>query len=235
MRPKNDRAGVKMNKPTLFQLLVAKVLEQLNSRSSVRDAYHSHGSSFRGLNPSNKGVGGATPFESGLGRQALRLFELAPEVVFIVSEPFTMEYFLDEKVYRYTPDYLLHLRDGRRVVVEVKYRKAANSEFNRRRFAAIREILEAAEVIFAVLTEESLCSPILQRNMSLVERHNHLDVPAVALGQILGHLRHGSIRLGLLVDLIGCRATVMATIAQGHITTDFRSAELTDNSLMRRV
>ncbi|SMF08358.1 TnsA endonuclease N-terminal domain-containing protein [Pseudogulbenkiania subflava] len=214
--------------------LATKVITQLNNLIPVRDAYHLHGHSYRGLHQSSKGVDGTIPYESGLSRDGLRMFDLASQVVMIVSEPFTMEYRLDGEFLTYTPDYLLHLRDGRRAVVEIKWKKDADSEYNQRRFKAIREVLEAADVLFAVFSEDILRSPILQRNMSLLERHRHRIISPMVVGQILGHLRLGNMRLGELVRRIGCRHTVLAVLAQGLIATDLRKTDLTDASLVRR-
>lgn len=233
MRPTVTEREYKMISFNLDELAI-KVCEQLNNPCPVRDAYHRHGHSYRGLHQSSKGVDGSLPHESGLSKDGLRMFDLASQVVMIVSEPFTMEYVLDGELLTYTPDYLLYLRDGRRAVVEIKWKKDADSEYNQHRFKAIREVLEAAGVLFAVLSEGILRAPTLQRNMSLLERHKHKVIPAVVVGQILGHLRIGNMRLGELVDRIGCRHTVLAALAQGIIATDLRRTVLTDASLIRR-
>ncbi|KUM02983.1 TnsA endonuclease N-terminal domain-containing protein [Chromobacterium subtsugae] len=62
----------------------------------------------------------------------------------IIPEPFALDYELDGEAHSYTPDFLLHLRDGRRAVVEIKYQAEANTPENQRRFQVIAPLIESA-------------------------------------------------------------------------------------------
>jgi len=211
------------------------IQELLDSTTPVREAFHLHGCSYRGYFPSNKGVHGLPiSFESGLAHDALRLFELAPEVTLVVPEPGCLHYRLNGKASSYTPDYLLHLRDGSRAIVEIKYAIEAERPANQARFQRIGQLAEQAKALFAVLTERQLRPPILQRNLSLLESHRHLPVSRQAQERLFHRLRTAEATLGSLAIELG-RGTVLAAIAQGVITTNFRSNPITDRSLIRRV
>lgn len=212
---------------------VLTLRELLNSTTPTRDVVHRYGCSYRGFFQSTKALEGPIPFESGLARDALRMFELAPEVVMIVHEPFVLHYAQDREIRRYTPDFLLFLRDGRRAVVEVKWQKEADQPHNQYRFKNIGEQIASAGAMFAVLTEITLRTTTLQQNMSLLERHKRRDIPPAIIGKLLGVLRDGSIRLGSLAGQLGCYEIVLAAIGQGILAVDLRS-ELTDNTLIRR-
>ncbi|VEB41065.1 TnsA endonuclease N terminal [Chromobacterium violaceum] len=60
------------------------------------------------------------PFEQLLERDALYLFDFAPQIADIREQPFKFQYAMSNKVRRYTPDYALTMRDGSILIVEVK-------------------------------------------------------------------------------------------------------------------
>lgn len=216
------------------ETLLATVCEQLNSTQPVRNAFHMHGyNTYRGLYPSSKGVDGTIPYESALAKEAIRLFDLAPEVVMIVPEPFALNYELDNEVRRYTPDFLLHLRDGKRAVIEVKYLAEANLPVTQRRFQSIRHLLEAAGALFAVLTEETLRAKVLQHNLALVESQRHRHLSSATLASLFQHLRHGPTTMEELSRAVGDRRLVLAAIGQNFLAVDLRKPILA-STLIRR-
>ncbi|WP_159875963.1 TnsA endonuclease N-terminal domain-containing protein [Aquitalea denitrificans] len=202
------------------ETLLADIHQLLNSTHPVRDAFHIQGNSYRSWFPSRKGFDGPIPAESGLAADALRLLDLAPEVVMIVPEPFTLSYELDNEVRRYTPDFLLYLRDGRRAVIEVKWKKEAGLSDNKRRFEVIRTIFEAVGALFAVLTEETLRAPVLRQNMSLVESQKNRQLPVNTIETILKCLGDGPIPLGELTTAVGDQRIVLAAVYQGIVALD---------------
>ncbi|MDE1715501.1 TnsA endonuclease N-terminal domain-containing protein [Chromobacterium amazonense] len=215
------------------EALLARVTELLNSTRAVRDAFHIQGSSYRSWFPSRKGFDGPIPAESGLAADALRLLDLAPEIVMIVPEPFTLSYELDNEVRRYTPDFLLYLRDGRRAVIEVKWQKEADLPANKRRFEAIGAIFEAVGALFAVLTEVTLRAPVLRQNMSLVESQRHRSLPVNTIETILKCLSDGPVPLGELTAAVGDRRIVLAAVYQGIVALDLFKP-MSANALARR-
>lgn len=208
--------------------------DQLNSTTSVRNAVHRHGSSYRGFIQSDKGPNGSIPFESGLARDAVRLFDLAPEITLIVAEPTTIQLDHNARLTTYTPDYLLYLRDGGRAFVEVKPEREASSPHHQERYTQIASLIEAAGCMFAVLTERVLRATVLQQNMALLEQHKHRPIPPAILRKLQQFLREAR-QLKALVENIGCRDTVLAAIAQGHVRTDIRHSTLTDATLLRSI
>lgn len=215
------------------EVLLSTLRELLNSTAPARNVVHRHGRSYRGYFQSAKAFEGPIPFESGLARDALRMFELATEVTMIVPEPFVLPYELDGEIHSYTPDYLLFLRDGSRAVVEIKWQAEADRLHNQHRFEAIRKLMASANALFATLTETTLRDTTLQRNMSLIESHKNLRIPSVIVGQLLGYLRGGSVSLGSLGKRIGHPDMVLAAIGQGILATNLR-APLTNDTPIRR-
>ncbi|WP_230632433.1 hypothetical protein, partial [Chromobacterium violaceum] len=74
------------------EVSLSTLRELLNSTTPARDVVHRHGRSYRGFFQSAKAFEGSIPFESGLARDALRMFELASNVTMIVPEPFVLPY-----------------------------------------------------------------------------------------------------------------------------------------------
>lgn len=225
-----------MNAPVTSDPICASIQQLFESTTPTREAFHVHGRSYRGLFQSSKGLGGnPVPFESGLARDALRLFELAPEVKMIIPEPGILRFTLDGQKMLYWPDYLLHLRDGRRALVEIKYSDEAQSPANRARYDEIRGQVEQAGGMFAVLTEEHLRTRALQQNISLLERYRHDKVSSSAWAWLQMQLASsGPLSFVTATGQLGRPAT-LAAIAQGLVTTDFRTAPITDASLLRRI
>lgn len=223
-----------MTKLTDAQLL-AKVIAQLNSRHSVHNNFYIHGANdaYFGRSPSRKSTdGGPISYDSGLSKDALRLFEVASEVETIVAEPFVLEYELDGEIQRYRPDYLLYLRDGTRAVVEIKYQADADHPDNKKRFKAIRSLLERAGAIFAVLTEATLRTKTLRENLAAVESQRHLDVSDSTLRTIFECLCQGPRTMAALANAVGDHRIILAAIYQNHVSVNL-CKPLLANTLIR--
>lgn len=225
-----------MNAPITPDSIRASIQQLLEATTPARDAFHIHGRSYRGLFQSSKGLEGEPiPFESGLARDALRLFELAPEVTMIVPEPGKLRFTLDGQTGLYWPDYLLHLRDGQRALVEIKYADEAQSPANQARHGVIGSLVEQAGGMFVVLTEKHLRTRALKQNIPLLERHKHEKVSLCAWSWLQERLASASsLSFGLVAGYLG-RPVTLAAIAQGLVTTDFRTKLITDASLLRRI
>lgn len=210
-----------MTKLTDAQLL-AKAIAQLNSRHSVRNTFYIHSNdAYIGRFPSRKSADGEPIcYESALSKDALRLFEVDSEVQTIVPEPFVLEYELDGEIHRYLPDYLLYLRDGTRVVVEVKYQDHADHPDNKKRFQAIRYLLERAGAIFYLLTESDLRTKTLQENLAAVESQRHLDVSDSTLRTIFECLCQGPRSMATLTNAVGDQRVILAAIYQNHVSVN---------------
>ncbi|POZ62042.1 TnsA endonuclease N-terminal domain-containing protein [Chromobacterium alticapitis] len=199
----------------IYAALLATIRKLLNSKRPVRDAFHKHGNgSYRGICPSNKGIDGWIPNESGLARDAIRLYNLAPEVMLIIPEPFALDYELDGEAHSYTPDFLLHLRDGRRAVVEIKYQEEADTPENQRRFQVIAPLIESAGGLFAVVTEKTLRNKVIRQNLGLIEGQRHRLIPLTAKTAMLQILREGPASLEALSSAAGDVRLVYAAIGQ---------------------
>lgn len=225
-----------MNDFEIYHQLAKQLLEKLNNPCRVRDAFHRHGyGSYRGRFCSAKSPDGWIPYESNLAQDFLRAQELDPRVISIIDEPFTMAYWFEGSIDYYTPDYFVFKSDGTRQVHEIKMQAEASKPENLRKFAAIQLIFELARESFAVNTELTLQSPSLQHNMALLERHKHLTINPVIIGQLHRHLRSSSMTLEELATRIGCRKTVLTALAQGVVATDIYASRIDSNSLIQKV
>lgn len=218
---------------TLLLGLMFSVHELLTSTQPVRHVVQRYGSSYRGYWPSSKGIRGRPiPYESGLARDFLRLCEFLPDVVQIVAEPWRLTYELDEITYKYTPDYLLRMRDESVVVVEVKYNKEATLLHNQQRFPAIREALSQAQAKFVVATDRELRAPVLRANIALLEAHRHLELTQQTKGVISLWFGQPDVLFSVLVARVGDRHQVVAAIAQGILMCDI--TQPINQALLRR-
>lgn len=216
-----------------FDIDVAHLFQMLNSKQPVREAFHKYGGHYRCVVRTNKGLDGEIPCESGLARDAVRVFNLAHKVVLVVPEPFTLTFIFQGEIYNYTPDYLLYLRDDSRAVVEVKYQEEADLPYNTRRFAALQQLFTLANAQFAVLTEKTVRAPILSRNVALVESQLARTLPAKTVEVMLNLLRSGPATFGQLTEAVGNRYVVLAAIGQGILEANL-TKPLLDSTIIRR-
>lgn len=218
---------------TLLLVLMFSLHEFLTSAQPVRHVVRRYGSSYRGYWPSSKGVEGKPiPYESGLARDFLRLCAFVPDVVQIVAEPGKLAYELDGIPYKYTPDYLLRMRDGSVVVVEVKYWQEAQRPANQRRFRAIRDLLSRERINFEIATDRELRTPALRANLALLEAHRHLDLTQQTKGVISLWFARPDVLFPVLVARVGDQHQVLAAISQGFLTCDI--SRPIEGALLRR-
>lgn len=126
----------------------------------------------RGKFPSRK-VGRMVAFESALERDHLLLLEVDPMVASYEEQPTTIEYVVEGRKRRYTPDCLVRHVDGSVMLIEVKYAAdvAEMSPSRRARaeaaWSAAREYAAARGWDFRVETDVEIRSPKLRRAVAL--------------------------------------------------------------------
>ncbi len=224
-----------MSAPELYHSATIVQMTQavLHSTTPVREAFHRHGNSFRGLVASTKGSGGPIPHESGLAGRIALMLDLAPEVLSIIPEPGSIPYVLDEQLSSYTPDYLVLLRNDSRCLIEVKYAKEAAQPDNKRRHDVITRLVEQAGGLFAVLTENTLTQPGLRANLPLLEQYRFNLITTDARSWIATNLGQHPQSFSTVANVLG-RGTVLAAIAQGLIRTDIRRMPIDSQSPLWR-
>jgi hypothetical protein len=99
--------------------------------------------------------------ESLLEMRAVQLAEFARDIVNIEEQPLLLEYEIDGKPRRYTPDFRFRWKDGREWIVEVKPQERLALPNNQSRFARIAEVISESGSKFVVLTEAQLHRDLL--------------------------------------------------------------------------
>jgi len=110
------------------------------------------GRGFRAKFFSNKN-GRMIRCESLLEFDCLHLFEFARQIESFAEQPISLNYRLAGRSRRYTPDFVVHWRDGGGCYVEVKPAEILAAEQNPEKFEAIREWFAARGESFVVLTD----------------------------------------------------------------------------------
>lgn len=95
-------------------------------------------------------------FESKLERDFIYLFELENYVISILEQPITIEYFVDNKKYKYTPDFYLKTPPKyNNIMIEVKYYDDLKKTLplEKEKYRAIIKYLENKNVDFKFFTD----------------------------------------------------------------------------------
>lgn len=95
-------------------------------------------------------------FESYLELAALIHFEQDPTIVFIDTQPHTIEYSLELKKLTYTPDLMVCTVDGTRKYIEIKPKKKLKAERNSAKFCAVKAAYRKLDREFETFSEENV-------------------------------------------------------------------------------
>ncbi|NWK76910.1 TnsA endonuclease N-terminal domain-containing protein [Aquitalea sp. LB_tupeE] len=204
---------------------------QRETHSPARQIVAPTGTIIRGNFPSvtaRRMVG----FEQLLERDALYLFDFAPQVVDIKEQPFKFRYAMGNKVRRYTPDYALTISDGSILIVEVKpARSLARPDVNEK-LQHIRDAMQRQGHEFIVLTSDTIRTP--HRLDNLKQLHRYLRRPfsledRLARQQLLSHFGHNSrATIGELAQELGNLAAIMHLVAHRLVSCDLDQPVTTD-------
>ncbi|MUG92149.1 transposase [Scytonema sp. UIC 10036] len=104
-------------------------------------------------------------YESLNERDYMYLLEIDPDVLSYSTQPFKISYILDEKVRRYTPDFLVQ-RNSKQQIVEIKPACFADDEKNVRRFPVIASTLKSLGWEFIIITDEMMSRGSLLNNVN---------------------------------------------------------------------
>ncbi|WP_455181453.1 Tn7 transposase TnsA N-terminal domain-containing protein [Azospirillum palustre] len=141
-------------------------------------------SSVTGTVQSAYGIG-PLHFESTLERDLLILLDFHPGTVSIETQPVTIEFEHESKRHQYTPDVLVRFHPSRtmpcemhqRVLFEVKYAADLRRKWAelRPKFSAAKSWAQAHGMVFHVITERRIRTPLLA-NAILLNRARRLGV-----------------------------------------------------------
>jgi len=159
-------------------------------------------------------------YESKLERDFLYIFELNNLVLKILEQPFTVEYTIDNKTFKYTPDFYLKTPDGYDdIVVEVKYYNELKKILpeSKNKYRATQKYLEDSNTKFYLYTDR--CSFILSEgykfNAHFLLNYNTLDpnnleivenlfYPFVTIEELLNSYSSDKFKQLALLDTLWC-------------------------------
>ncbi|PXX42957.1 TnsA endonuclease N-terminal domain-containing protein [Aquitalea magnusonii] len=204
---------------------------QRETHSPARQIVAPTGTIIRGSFPSvtaRRMVG----FEQLLERDALYLFDFAPQVVDIKEQPFKLRYAMGNKVRRYTPDFALTKRDGSILIVEVKpARSLARLEVNEK-LRHIRDAMQRQGHEFIVLSSDAIRAPHRLDNLKQLHRYLRQSFSLedrLARQQLLSHFgRSGRATIGQLAQELGSFGAIMRLVAHGLVSCDLDRPVTTD-------
>ena len=145
----------------------------------TRNPVRHTGRGFRAKFASRK-MGRMIRCESLLEMRAVQLAEFARNIVNIEEQPLTLEYEIDGKARRYTPDFRFRWKDGREWIVEVKPQERLALPNNQSRFARISEVIAESGSTFTVLTEAQLRRDCLNDQIDQWLRRRRISFPSTA-------------------------------------------------------
>ncbi|MDB9323930.1 TnsA endonuclease N-terminal domain-containing protein [Nodularia spumigena] len=98
------------------------------------------------------------------------LLEIDPDVLSYMTQPFKISYILDDKVRRYTPDFLVQ-RQSKKQIVEIKPSCWLDDETNVKKFSIIASTLKSEGWEFVIITDEMMSRGSLLNNVKLLYRY----------------------------------------------------------------
>lgn len=122
---------------------------------------------FRGKFPSLK-IGRMVHWESLLERDAILLLEFSPGITSFREQPYSIHYFHDGRMRRYTPDFEITFRGGSTKLIEVKPWCKLQSEKEQRRFDAIRSHLNSFGIALVLLDDKQIRKQPLLENLRVL-------------------------------------------------------------------
>jgi len=182
----------------------------------------------------------AVEHESALERDFVLLTQFRDPTAELVSQPETIHFLESGKPRRYTPDFLVSWSDGRRDLVEIKYRTDLRTQWANLRaaFEAARAWAHANDVGFRIATERGIRSVELENARRLIPLRS-VPLNRAACDAVLSALK--SLRaptIGQLVSAVRLErplalATIWRMLAQGRLLVDDLSVALLASSPVR--
>jgi hypothetical protein len=199
----------------------------LESRKVISRSNHGHTFRFscsKAVNPCE--------LESTLEYDLATLLEASPDVLSFQTQPFKLTVLLPEGHMTMFPDFLVHLRAGPDVVVEVKPKVRARTLKYMSRFRLEAAALGTDGFGFKVMTEDQIRRQPRLRNALMIRRHRVVIVPPLIRVAVIERLLHEPATAAALVsEIVGLTfSMVMALAARGMVGTDMHQV-ITPESL----
>lgn len=114
------------------------------------------------------------PYESHLERDYIYFLEIDPDVVSYTGQPFKLNYHLNGKLLRYTPDFFVERRTKKQVV-EVKPSDKAQSEKYLAVFNKVAPICRGHDWEFLVVTNEMIRVEPRLSNIKILYKYSRVE------------------------------------------------------------
>lgn len=170
---------------------------------------------------------GVAEHESALERDFVTLVSFLDRGVSITSQPITLAFRDDQRLRRYTPDFLMRPSVGRAQLVEVKYRSDLRQQWTRLKpaFKAARIWAQEQGATFRIATERSIRGVRLENAKRLLPLRDApidfgLAERALCASRSLDAPTFGAVLAALPVNQQTALATLWRLIARGMLRVD---------------
>ena len=136
-----------------------------------RKVMNRHGRNYRSYYPSKK-LGRMVHCESILERDAVQLFEQAKFIKYFEEQPMVVNYYYEEKIREYFPDFLLITNDEVEILIEVKPSEIMEKPDISKKYDAIKSNLNKRGKNFIILNEVTIRSPKAPELLELIFAFN---------------------------------------------------------------
>jgi hypothetical protein len=157
--------------------MVTKKITTLNDNSPARIVPRNHRNLTGFIHGCNDGLYSA--FESSLERDALILIEFNLSIKRYLSQPRTFNFHHNKKYMKYTPDIFVEYINGKKLYIEIKYRKDIEKDWDilKPKFkAAIEELSVEENTRFKIWSEREIRTPLLKNATFLLPyRHRSFE------------------------------------------------------------
>lgn len=157
--------------------MVTKKITTLNDNSPARIVPRNHRNLTGFIHGCNDGLYSA--FESSLERDALILIEFNLSIKRYLSQPRTFNFHHNKKHMKYTPDIFVEYINGKKLYIEIKYRKDIEKDWDilKPKFkAAIEELSVEENTRFKIWSEREIRTPLLKNATFLLPyRHRSFE------------------------------------------------------------
>jgi TnsA endonuclease N terminal len=114
------------------------------------------------------------PYESYLERDYLYFLEIDPQVIYYTAQPFKLNYYLDGKSHRYTPDFFVE-RTNKKQVVEVKPENKARLPKYLTLFNKVAPIITEFGWEFSVVTDKMIRIQPCLHNIKILYKYSRVQ------------------------------------------------------------
>lgn len=158
----------------------------------AREVVRPTGGIVRGKFPSRK-TGRMVHYEGLLERDAIYLFETSPLIESYGEQPTTIRFPDGGRLRRYTPDFVLDLKNGSQILVEVKPLRSLEQADVRHKLAQVRKYLQQQGQTFLVLTDAEIRQQPRLDNLKWLYRQTPKTIPSfikcrIAVDRLAGQL-----------------------------------------------